>query len=291
MLEVQKPLNLQEGKPKILALGTAGSGKTTQILTFPGKTFCYLFDPNATRSLAGAENVDFVEILPDALPIGATSLSAENRKSLPKPKNPKLGLDPYRSFDLDFEERLATGFFDSYDNLVIDSLTSLSDLVMDAVLAINGRGGQQPQLDDYGPVVIALSNICRQFVAMDKTIYITGHLDLRQDEVSKKILNQPLLIGRLKVKLPLLFTDALIFNAESEVSGGVTAKTSYRIQTKPDRFNPSVRCSLKTTAFQEVVTIDFSKPLLNQGLGKLFFSPEKAATGLNTSSEKGKIQK
>lgn len=272
MLEVQKPLDLKFGKPKILALGTAGAGKTTQILTFPGKTFCYLFDPNAARSLSGATNVEYVEILPDALPVGATSLSGETRKSLPKPKNPKLGIDPYRSFDLDFEERTAAGFFDSYDNIVVDSLTSLSDLVMDAVLAINGRAGQQPQMDDYGPVIIAMSNICRQIVSLDKTIYITGHLDLRQDELSKKIINQPLLVGRLKVKLPLLFTDALIFSAESEIAGNASAKTNYRIQTKPDRFNPSVRCSLKTAAFQENITLDFSKPLQSQGLGKLFFS-------------------
>lgn len=271
MLELHQPTEMKPGKPKILALGTAGAGKTTQILTFPGKTFCYLFDPNAARSLQGAENLDYVEILPDALPVGATSLSAETRKSLPKPKNPKLGVDAYRSFDLDFEERVAAGFFDSYDNIVLDSLTSLSDLVMDAVLAINGRAGQQPQMDDYGPVIIALSNICRQIVALDKTIYMTGHLDLRQDELSKKIINQPLLIGRLKVKLPLLFTDALIFSAESEIAGNASARTNYRIQTKPDRFNPSVRCSVKSAAFQENITIDFSKPLKNQGLGKFFF--------------------
>ncbi|KKL07321.1 hypothetical protein LCGC14_2587250, partial [marine sediment metagenome] len=35
------------GKAKFLLLGPTGSGKTSQILTLPGKTFCYLFDPSS----------------------------------------------------------------------------------------------------------------------------------------------------------------------------------------------------------------------------------------------------
>ena len=36
-----------------LMLGPTGSGKTSQLLTLPGKKFAYLFDPNAILSLRG----------------------------------------------------------------------------------------------------------------------------------------------------------------------------------------------------------------------------------------------
>ena len=59
---------------KILMLGTAGTGKTTQILTLPRPTFIYIFDPNALESLKG-HDIDYKLFLPDRLPcplIGAT---------------------------------------------------------------------------------------------------------------------------------------------------------------------------------------------------------------------------
>ena len=41
------------GKPKFLLVGSTGSGKTAQILTLPGKTFAYIFDPSALATLKG----------------------------------------------------------------------------------------------------------------------------------------------------------------------------------------------------------------------------------------------
>jgi GTPase SAR1 family protein len=35
--------------PKILLLGDTGAGKTTQVLTLPGRKFAYLFDPKSLQ--------------------------------------------------------------------------------------------------------------------------------------------------------------------------------------------------------------------------------------------------
>jgi hypothetical protein len=136
---------------------------------------------------------------------------------------------------------------------------------MDRILTINGRPGQWPQQDDYGPQMITLSNVCRTLVGMGKTIYMTGHLEYKQDELSKKIFRQPMMTGRLRNKLPLLFSDIFLAEAESDGKGN----TSYKIQTAKDRMTTAVRTSVRGLEAFEDVTIDWKKPLESQGLGRL----------------------
>ena len=253
----------QQGKPRILALGNAGSGKTTQILTLPGKKFMYLFDPNAILSLQGYD-VEYEEFLPDKLSLKLTSLSKETQKKLRNP-NKNKGAELYNAWEADFEEKVSSGFFDQFDVIGIDSGTTLLDLIMDGVLALNGRGGQWPQQDDYGPQMLTFRNIMRTLTSMDKIIYVTGHVELKQDDLSKRIFLQPLMTGKLKTKVPLLFSETVLFEVASDGKGQV----NFLVQTRPDRLAPIVRCSLKEVSFKEDVTIDFSKPVEGQGFGGL----------------------
>jgi hypothetical protein len=189
-------------------------------------------------------------------------------KKIPASQRPAKdsGASLYKRWEDDFEKKLASGFFDQYDVIGMDSFTTLSDLVMDGVLAINGRAGQWPQLDDYGPQMLTLTNICRTMVSLGKTVYFTGHTETRQDETTKRILNQPVMTGRLKSKLPLLFSEILITEAQTDMKGNV----SYTVQTSPDRYNDSVRCTLRDVNFKEDVTINWNKDPVGQGIGGLY---------------------
>lgn len=250
-----------EGTSKILVLGNTGSGKTAGFLTLPGKKFIYLFDPNALNTLQGYD-VDYEEFLPDKLNLKLTSL----QKGKGDVRQSTHGAEVYRAWEEDFETKVDEGFFDQYDVIGMDSYTTLADMIMDGVLAINGRGGQWPQQDDYGPQMIALTNITRTFTSLGKMVYFTGHVELKQDDLSKKIIQTPLLTGRLKVKLPILFSEILFAEAQTDTKGNV----NYTIQTKPSRQNPLIRCTKKDLAAFEDVTIDFNKPLEGQGIGRLF---------------------
>lgn len=252
---------------KFLVLGKTGSGKTSGFLTLPGKKFLYCFDSNAILTIQG-QDVDYEEYLPDDLSLKLTSLSKETMKKIPAKSRPAKdsGASLYRKWEEDFEDKLRDGFFDSYDVIGIDSFTTLSDLVMDGVLALNGRPGTWPNLDDYGPQMLTLTNICRTLVSLGKTVYFTGHIETRQDETTKRIMNQPVMTGRLKSKLPLLFSEILITEAQTDMKGNV----SFNIQTRPDRYNDSVRCTLKNASFKEDVTIDWNKPVVGQGIGGLY---------------------
>lgn len=255
------------GKPKFLVLGKTGSGKTSQLLTIPGRKFTYCFDSNSIETLKG-QDIEYEEFLPDNLSLKITSLSKETTKKLPPGQRPtsEAGADLYNKWEANFDQRVGDGFFDNIDVIGMDSFTTLSDMVMDRVLAINGRAGQWPQMDDYGPQMLILTNIVRTLTSMNKIIYFTGHVETVKDELTSRILNQPLMTGRLKSKLPLLFSEILVCEATTDAKG----TTSYVVQTRPDRYNESVRCTVRGAELKENINIDWTKPVVGQGLAKLY---------------------
>lgn len=244
---------------KFLLLGDTGSGKTTQFLTLPGRKFIYLFDPNAIMSLQGYD-IEYEEFLPDRLNLSVRSLKKGVGDSTTAFKN-----DLYVAWETDFNERIESGFFDNYDVIGIDSATTFLDLIMDRILTVNGRAGQWPQQDDYGPQMLTFTNVCRTLMSLNKVIFMTGHLETKQDQLTQRIIRTPMLTGRLKTKIPLLFSDIFICEAENDGRGNI----SHKIQTVPDRMTTSVRCTMKGLEPFEDVTINWDEPVEGQGLGGL----------------------
>lgn len=254
---------------KFFVAGPIGTGKTAGFLTLPGKKFAYLFDPNAILTLSG-HDVDYEEFLPTDLSLKITSLSKEQNKKLSADERPASdsGAELYTRWEEDFESKCASGFFDDYDCILFDSCTTFLDLIMDRILVINGRAGQWPNQDDYGPQMMTFSKIVKRAASLGKIIYFTAHTELKQDDVSKRVQQEFILTGRLKVKLPVLFSEVIMAGTDSDKS---TGKSNYTIQTSPDREFPNVRCTLKQRKFKENVTIDWTKDPVGQGLGGLYF--------------------
>lgn len=244
---------------RILALGDAGGGKTTQMCTLPRPCFAYLFDPNALNSLMG-QDIDYEEWLPESLPLGVASLSKGGKSDI---RNP-TGSDVYKRWEDDFTKKLNSDFFDTYQTLCLDSCTTLLELIMDRILTLNGRPGQFPQQDDYGPQMITFMNIIRTLTSMNKLVYVTGHLKTDKDEVLGRIMRLPLVTGQLREKLPLLFSDVLVFYAETDAQ---TKQAAYMMQTTPDKITPRIRTAIRGLEPIEDVTIDWSKSPLGQGVG------------------------
>lgn len=246
---------------RILLLGDTGTGKSTQLLTLPGKTFAYLFDSNALLSIRG-HDIDYEEFLPDQLNLSVKSLSKD--KGGDRTTNHANLM--YSAWEKDFNERMESGAFDQYDNIGFDSATTFLDLIMDRILTINGRAGQWPQQDDYGPQMVAFTNVVRTLTSLGKTLLMTGHLEVRQAEGSAKMLRQPMMTGRLRTKIPLLFSDIFIAECTNDGKGNI----SHTIQTVPDRVTTTVRTSMKGLEPIEDVTIDWTKEVKGkQGIGLL----------------------
>lgn len=252
-------------KHKFLVLGDTGTGKTSQFLTLPGKKFIYLFDPNAILSLQG-HDVDYEEFLPDTLNLSVTSLSKGRGDTTTNHQN-----QTYVEWEKDFDDRVKQGFFDDYDVIGLDSATTFQDLIMDRVLTINGRAGKWPQQDDYGPQMQVFTNVMRTINSLGKTVFVTGHMETRQDELTKKIFRAPLMTGRLKTKIPLLFSDIFVTSSDNDGKGNM----SYMIQTVPDRMTSTIRTSFKNVEPFEDVTIDWDKPIIGQGIGRFIEEEDK----------------
>lgn len=257
------PENEEDVYQRILAIGGAGSGKTTSFLSLPGKKFIYIFDPSCKASLDPKKHgIDFREFMIDIkdLDISAKSLTKD------KGDRPFASKEPltYVRWESDFEQRIEDGFFNDYDWIGFDSFTMWADALMDRVLFINQRLGRQPQQDDWAAQITTIRNVFRIFTSMGNNIYCTAHTELRQDEVSKKVYGHIMLPGRMRVVLPLLFTNIFAFFCDSD------EKTErFILQTRPDRENPVIRTTIKGIQFFEDVTINnFEKPE-QYGLGQL----------------------
>lgn len=246
---------------RILMLGDTGAGKTAQILTLPGKKFAYLFDANALLTLQGYD-VDYEEFLPDIVSAAATSLAkgkGDQRSS--------ISSDVYLQFEREWDERLKSGFFDAYDWICFDSATTLLDLIMDRVLTINGRYGQWPGQDDWGPQMVAFTNLVRSANSLGKGIFMTGHLEAEKDKTTSVLAMSPMLTGKLKKRVPLLFSDIFYADSQTDKDG----HPQFRIQTMPSGINKTIRTSIRGLDLFEDVTIqgldDRSQDPVGQGLG------------------------
>jgi hypothetical protein len=248
----------------VLTLAPTGAGKTTQFATLPGRKFLYIFDPNSILSLSG-QDIDYEEFLPDRLPLSVSSLSKGKGD-----RSETQGSRVYMRWEAHFEKWMNTKQFEQYDWLGIDSVTTFLDLIMDRVLAINGRAGMWPMQDDYGPQMNSFANVIRTCTSLPINFYATGHVEYRQDDMTKRIFQTPLMTGRLKVKIPLLFSEILYLSAETDQKG----ITQYVVQTRPDRMTPLIRCTQRNLEFKEDITLDWNVPLPGQGLGRLFGLPK-----------------
>ena len=224
---------LTKSKKVILIYGPTGTGKTTLFTSIPGKKFVYMFDPSGLDSIAGCD-VDYEAYYDEPiLGIRATQKGRMDPKA-PKRKEPTA----YASFEDHLEAMLAENF-ERYNVIGIDSLTTLQIITMDRILWLNGRLGRTPEIADYMLVGETIMAILRAICALpDKIVYITGHSDLVQDEVSKKVQNQFDITKNVRRLLPRLCSDVWVSGAEQGKDS-----VEYFIQTSPSREFPSAKNS------------------------------------------------
>ncbi len=260
-MEIKSTQNYNNDRLRILAIGPAGAGKTTQLRTLKGKKLLFCFEDNALNSLSGDPNIDYQLYLPDVVEIAPRSLSSkQNVRSTPASEEKPEAFD---NFVKDFNSLLRPENKETlakYNVIAIDSLTSMSKAVMDSILWINNRMGQQPAMDDWAAQLNTIENTVRKITSLPKTVYITAHDTLMQDDLTKKIVNELVLTGQLKTRIPMLFSDILKFQCEDG---------KFSMLTQPDRYNIKIRRSFNLEDPLVNVTIaDFSKPQ-DSGLGKL----------------------
>lgn len=258
--------NRLSGFSKVLAVGPAGSGKTTQFCTLPGRKFAYLFDPHAKDSLI--KGVEYVEFIPDItdLHIAARTLKKADETSFHDAPVDATEPMTYREFEEDFTERYRKKFFNDYDWVGVDSSTTLDEIILDRVLHLAKRPGKHPEQSDHTASMNTFRNLIRALTAVSN-VYLTAHLEMRQDELSKRIFYQPFFTGRNRIRIPLRFSECVVLTKEA---GEGTEGERYMMHVESTREYPFIRSTIpRRKGFHGPlnVTLNFKKALEGQGLG------------------------
>jgi hypothetical protein len=228
--------------------------------------------------------MDYELFAPD---ISDLDMSAKTlKKGVGDKSGRKIEPKTYIEWEADFEQRVEDGFFKQYDWLIFDSFTTWADSIMDRVMWHNGRLGKMPEQDDWAAQMTTIQNAWRVLVNLPLGVFCTGHVDVKQNDVTKRVYNHLMMTGKLRVRIPLLFSHLLVFSADADDK----QKKRFLMQTSPDRENPNVRTSFKDLQFIEDVTIeDFTEPE-TYGLGAILSARAETPSRQSkpTKSAKGK---
>ena len=273
---------------RILLIGDTGSGKSTQLLTLPGRKFVYIFDPNALATYAGFD-VDYETYLPELADVDFMPRSIRKDKKQYKDEvkgftggDTKLYLD----WAADVNQKVADGFFDDYDVVAIDSLTLWGAAALDRIGQLQEQVGSEDNRTDYRIAGEVESNALRAFLSLPCTIVCMAHTEVWQDDKTHKIFKRITLHGGARVRVPLLFTNIWVTAGEEGEEGYM-----YTLQTRPDRDNPIVRSTVPDLDFIEDVTIpsDVFKEhgdLTQYGIGGILSRTNRVMPVKSTSTAK-----
>ena len=250
---------------KIFAVGTLGGGKTTQFLTLPRPAFLYIFDPSGFNAIQG-HDIEFEEYLQHKLNITVKPIP-KGGGLVEKKVNETERLQSYAfaQWEQHFMESLDNGFFDEFNSIGFDSITTFADIAMDDILAREGLLNYPPELGHYNVLKTQMSRVLRALCALEKTLLVTGHTMYRQNDTAMKMMNEILITGDLQVRAPLLFSSVIRMDYEVQADG--TKK--FTAQTIKDKYNENLKSNIPGIAgIQDITIKDFKNPQ-EYGLGAL----------------------
>lgn len=263
-IELSEANDYSREHPSFLLIGPAGSGKTMQLRTIPGKKLVFAFEQNSINTLAGDPDIAYKLYLPDDVEIATRSLSTKANQSGRVAPDEGTAPTAYESFRQDFNEVITSKQILDFDVVCIDSLTSMSKAIMDRILYINNRMGCQPQQDDWSAQIVNVENVVRKLTSLPIILYVTAHDELKRDDSSGRQVMDLVLTGQLKTRVPMLFSD--IYKCMSK---STEEEDRYILMTRPDEQNLRIRRSFTDLPYYVDATIkDESKPS-KYGLGAI----------------------
>ena len=195
----------RQGLASILAYGTSGVGKTRLLLTCPRPLFIYQFDPDGSESIENYVGIKHNIFVKDF--------------SQDDPMSPTM----FEAFSTDLSRRTKEGFFNYMATVAIDSVTTFGDIVMNWILKKSGRKSQPPEIQDWGMQVIKVRDTIKELLKLPCHIVVTGHEDADKDDLLKIISGSIMITKRLRIVIPLLFSE--MYRLKVEQGGkGITRK-------------------------------------------------------------------
>jgi hypothetical protein len=218
-----------------------------------------MFDPAGLASLKKNDDIEFEEFVPEAISMAVSTLKGRTESDVAYPQ-----YTAYKNFESDYMAKIDSGYFNDFDWIGFDSITTLYDMIMDEVAYLSGRAGKNPELADYGIAADTLKKIIRNATGSRCNLFMSGHEKAAQDKLLRTVSVQINVVGQLQTKLPLLFSD--IYHLRAERSGD---HTEYFMDTAAEEMYPLARCSLELPPTINVTVPHGTEDPTLYGLGKI----------------------
>lgn len=208
--EVPKDANV-----KLLIVGPSGAGKTIGACTFPGKIKIFDFDGKVTSAAqfysSNTEKLDSIEFTPySKMPIkGDISLKR-------KPRMQSFLDDLQEIYNLQNKKQKLP-----FDTLIVDSITTLADSIMEDYREVSQTGIKRPNKDqnsmsDYGLLATHFKQIVCGILALECNVVFIAHSSLVKDESSGTITNEIMFPGQMAGKLGIYFEEVYFAKVNSK---------------------------------------------------------------------------
>lgn len=198
----------QDKKAKILMYGEWGTYKTTLATTMPRPILMHSFDPGG----------DKIKHIQDGVRDG--SIIVDNKW---QSRTMTESGDLFQKWNNEYSQLKNDKVFDEIGTFVLDSLTTLQRLVVDASVESNTKNRivsskmpvKVPQMRDYGVQDSAMEFVLADILSLPCHVLIIGHAEQNENTNSKgeitSIEYRPLIVGKkLRGKIPLLFDEIYI---------------------------------------------------------------------------------
>lgn len=199
---------------RFLVYGQSGSGKTYSLRTAKKPLFVDSFDPGGSV------------VLSDLIEKGQAVVRSEFE--LEDPKHPSA----FEKWDKAFDELEKAGVAGQFGTYVLDSATTWGQACLNYVMKKAGRAGGTPQQNDWYPQMVLMEAGIRRIFALPCDVIFICHDDVQKDEIVGKLSRAPMLTGKSKTRIPLLFSEIYYSDSKRSSKG-----TEYVWQLTRDNTN------------------------------------------------------
>jgi len=198
-------------KPSFLVYGDFGTGKTTLLTTCPKPVLIHSFDPGGMVSIR-TELLDKTQ-----------EITADIRFEDESPGQPSV----WEAWTKEYKRLKRAGILDQLGTFAVDSGTTWAAAALNLICYKAGRPGGPPYQQDYMPAMSLMENAIKDIMTCKCHFVFTCHEDATKDENSGKMFIGPQLIGKLKQRIPLLFSELYCAQAQQTSKGA-----EYRLLTR-----------------------------------------------------------
>lgn len=199
---------------QFLIYGPSGSGKTYSLRTAKTPLLVDSFDPGGSLALA--------DMVADGRALVVTEYETEDAK------HPTA----FKAWDKNFDRMEKAGIFERIGTYVLDSATTWGQAALNEVMMRAGRAGGVPQQNDWYPQMVLMEAAIKRIMALPCDVVFICHDDVMKDEITGKVMRSPMLTGKAKKRIPLLFSEIYFADVKRTPKG-----SEYVWQTSKDSTN------------------------------------------------------